>query len=64
VTDALLARLSSRKFILCVLAAAMSFAALLMGEIGETIFRDLLLGTIGVYVAGNVGQKFATKEPP
>jgi hypothetical protein len=64
VIDDVKKRWTSRKLILCMLAASMAFAALLLDQIGETTFRDLILGTIGVYVAGNVGQKFVTKETP
>lgn len=60
--DGVKQRLLSRKFILAGLAAAMAFVALVMGEIGETTFRDLLLGTIGVYVTGNVAQKATAKQ--
>lgn len=60
--DATTQRLLSRKFILAGLAAFMAFVALVMGEIGETTFRDLILGTIGVYVVGNVAQKATAKQ--
>lgn len=55
---AIRARLLSRKFIVCSLAVVLSFIALMADQIGETIFRDLILGTAGVYVLGNVGQKY------
>ena len=50
-------RFTSRKFILAAVTLLVASVLLLLGDIGPTIWRDVVLGTVGVYIAGNVAQK-------
>lgn len=54
-------RFTSRKFILAAVTLLVASVLLLLGDIGATIWRDVVLGTVGVYIAGNVAQKALTK---
>lgn len=50
-----------RKFLLsAVIVATVSFL-LLHGDISAVIYRDLIIATAGVYIAGNVSQKVFAK---
>lgn len=51
-------RYRSRRFILTVSACLIYVSLLVNGYIGEAIFRDLQIMTIGAYIAGNGFQKF------
>lgn len=46
-----------RKFILAVVALASISFMLLHGDITAIIYRDLVIATVGTYIAGNVSQK-------
>ena len=46
-----------RRFLLAISVLAVDTILLALGMVDGTIWRDVLLGTVGVYVAGNVAQK-------
>lgn len=50
-------KLGGRRFILCVLAQVSMTALKWGGRIGDDTFGLVILGTVGVYVAGNVSQR-------
>lgn len=52
----------SRKFILAALTLASSSYLTWAGVIDAATYQAVVLGTVGVYVAGNVGQKAWVKE--
>lgn len=54
-------RFTSRKFILAAVTLLVASVLLLLGDIGPTIWRDVVLGTVGVYITGNVAQKALAK---
>lgn len=54
-------RLTSRKFILSVLTLASCHWLLVEQLLSSADFKTLVLGTVGVYVAGNVAQKAVAK---
>ncbi len=51
-----------RKFIAAMAALVAATAALYLDLIAGITFRDIVLGTIGVYVTGNVAQKATAKS--
>lgn len=46
-----------RRFFLTLLVLVTATAALLLGVMSDSIYRDIVLGTGGMYIAGNVVQK-------
>lgn len=56
-----LKRASSRKFIAAMAVLAASTAALWFDYLTTVIWRDVVLGTVGLYIAGNVTQKAVAK---
>lgn len=54
-------RASSRKFIAAMAVLAAASAALAYDLMTALIWRDVVLGTVGLYIAGNVAQKAVTK---
>lgn len=62
----LMAGAGGRRFVLTVGCALVCTALLCAGRITPEIFRDLILGTVAVYIAGNTWQKIkqpTTEEP-
>lgn len=55
-------RYGSRKFIASLAALAGAQWGLLIGLLPSADYRLIVLGVVGVYVAGNVGQK-AVERP-
>lgn len=55
-------RYSSRKFILAALTLVAATGMLYLEHLTAILWRDVVLGTVGVYIAGNVAQK-ATAKP-
>ncbi len=55
--DAVLARLSSRKFILAVLSLISATGLVWSGHISDGVFSAVVLGTVASYITGNVIQK-------
>jgi hypothetical protein len=55
-------KFGGRKFILCMLIAIISTSLVIYGAITAINFRDLILGTAGLYIGGNVSQKVFSKE--
>lgn len=53
----------SRKFLIAAAVVLSALLALMTDQIGETVFRDLLLGAMGLYGAANVAQKKIEKAP-
>jgi hypothetical protein len=49
-----------RRFILTVGAGVICSFLLHKGALTPEIYRDLILGTVGIYVAGNTAQKIQT----
>ena len=58
--DAVLARLSSRKFILAVLSLLASTGLCWFGHIADGVYATVVTATVGAYIAGNVLQKVNT----
>lgn len=56
-------RYASRKFIAAMASLLCAHWALLEKLIAAADYKAILLGTIGLYIAGNVAQKAVTKEP-
>ena len=56
-------RLTSRKFILSLLTLASATWLCWFGHIGDGLWRDVVIATVGVYIAGNVMQKKVTNDP-
>ena len=57
-------RYASRKFLLA--AAALACATWLMSVFAITpeVYQWVVLGTVGAYITGNVGQKWVEKKAP
>lgn len=54
-----------RKFLLSASIVATVSFLLLHGDISAMIYRDLIIATAGVYIAGNVSQKvFGGEQQP
>lgn len=54
-------RASSRKFIVAILVLVAATLSLYFDLIESVIWRDVVLGTCGLYIAGNVAQKAVAK---
>jgi hypothetical protein len=55
-------RYGSRKFILALLALAASTWLVYEHAITPDVWRAVVLGTVGVYIVGNVAQKATSKD--
>lgn len=55
--DAVLARLSSRKFIVAVLSLASATGLCWAGRIADGVYSVVVVATVGFYLAANVTQK-------
>lgn len=55
--DEVLARLSSRKFILAVLSLGCATALCWFGHISDGVFSAVVIATVASYITGNVIQK-------
>lgn len=55
-------RFSSRKFILAMAILILASVALFLGDLTAVVWRDVVLGTCGSYLAANVAQKATSKE--
>ena len=53
--------LGGRKFVLSVGCAVMCTTLLVTSYISQEIFRDLIIATVAVYIAGNTFQKSKTQ---
>ena len=58
--DAVIARLSSRKFILAVLSLISATGLVWSGHISDGVYSAVMLATVGAYVTANVVQKVNT----
>lgn len=60
-----MSRYGSRKFIAAIVAMVGAQWGLLVGLVPPADYRLIVLGTIGAYIVGNVGQKALerVKEP-
>lgn len=56
-TDAPTARLTSRKFLLVLATLVTASVLLWFGHIEALIWRDVVVATVGAYIAANVTQK-------
>lgn len=54
------ARYGGRRFLMCMGCAIACTALLMLGFISDITFRDIIMGTVAVYVAGGTAQKFST----
>lgn len=52
----------SRKFILALLTLADSSVLLAFGAIDADVWKAVVLGTVGVYIAANVAQRAVDKK--
>ena len=57
-----MSRFSSRKFLLAVATMLVSSGLLSLDMITALIWRDVVIATVGAYIAGNVAQKATSKE--
>lgn len=55
-------RFGGRRFILTCSMMIVASVLLWFGKIGDAIWRDVLVATVAVYVAGNTAQKVAAKQ--
>lgn len=51
------AALGGRRFLLALGAGGITSALVWYGKIDGVIYRDVILGTVGIYIAGNTYQK-------
>ena len=58
---AAMTRYASRKFILALLALASATYLVAFGAITPAVYQGVVVATVGVYIAGNVGQKWVDK---
>lgn len=56
-------RLGGRRFLLTAGCALVTTALLWFHRIDGGIFRDIILGTLGIYVSGATAQKFVKPQP-
>lgn len=49
--------LGGRRFLLSFASLWVASSLLMGGWIGESIYRDIVLGTVGAYILGNTWQK-------
>ena len=49
--------IGGRRFVMCMGCAIVCTALVWFGHISDMIFRDLIVATVGVYIAGNTSQK-------
>lgn len=54
-------RYGSRKFILAFVTLIVSTGLLYLGSIDAEVWKAVVLGTVGVYIVGNVAQKAVVK---
>lgn len=52
----------SRKFILAVLSLFVSTGLLIDKDISADVWKTVVLGTVAVYISGNVAQKATAKK--
>lgn len=57
-----LPRLGGRKFVAAMSALAAATLALWFDHLSALLYRDIVLGTVGTYVAGNVAQRVLAKD--
>jgi len=55
-------RYASRKFILAMLSLASATWLVSSGAITPGVYQYVVLGTVGVYITGNVSQKWVEKQ--
>jgi len=55
-------RYGSRKFLLALARLLVASGLLAMGMVTAIIWRDVVIATVGAYIAGNVAQKATAKE--
>jgi len=55
-------RYASRKFILAMLSLASATWLVSTGAITPLVYQYVVLGTVGAYITGNVGQKWLTQK--
>ena len=55
-------RFTSRKFLLALATLLIASGLLALGMVTALIWRDVVIATVGAYIAGNVVQKATSKE--
>ena len=58
-----MSRLTSRKFIVTVLAMLSASVLCALGHIHEGVYSTVMVASVGAYLAANVTQKATAKEP-
>lgn len=53
-----------RRFLMTLGCAGICTALLVNGYLSDIVFRDIIIGTVAVYIAGNTAQKLRGKETP
>lgn len=56
--------LASRKFLLALLTLCVTAWLCAAGHIHEGVYSAVVIACVAAYIAGNVGQKFITKDAP
>ena len=56
-------RFTSRKWLLALATLLIASGLLALGMVPALIWRDVVIATVGAYIAGNVAQKATSKEP-
>ncbi len=57
----MIARLSSRKFLLALFALLSATLLTWFGHIADGVYSAVVIATVGAYIAGNVTQKATAK---
>lgn len=60
-SNTMLARLSSRKFLLSLFALLSATLLTWFGHIADGVYSAVVIATVGAYIAGNVTQKATAK---
>jgi hypothetical protein len=55
--------LGGRRFLLSLGSGGVTSALLFLGKLDGAIYRDVVLGTIGAYIVGNVVQRVKAGSP-
>ena len=56
--------IGGRRFIMCLGCGIACTGLVWFAKISDMIFRDIIIATVAVYVAGNVTQKIKTGTTP
>lgn len=60
--EAALVKVGGRRFMLSLLTLCFAVGLVAMGKVDGAILRDIVIGIVGIYVAGNTAQKVKTTK--